>query len=149
MTLCFSFLSLLPNSLKIFLFLKTQLLKSLHGYLQIFLCSILKKLNSYLLVFPQQHSKMENFLSPWLLLSHYHPCHLAIWVFCLTLTCLRLILITFLPSSNLVFFVWKTTPQTYSWPNHCSQSCYVCALIHSKLDYCSSRNSYSEISALA
>ena len=64
MTLCFSFLSLLPNSLKIFLFLKTQLLKSLHGYLQIFLCSILKKLNSYLLVFPQQHSKMENFLSP-------------------------------------------------------------------------------------
>ena len=64
MTLCFSILSLLPNSLKICLFLKTQLLKSLHGYLQIFLCSILKKLNSYLLVFPQQHSKMENFLSP-------------------------------------------------------------------------------------
>jgi Reverse transcriptase (RNA-dependent DNA polymerase) len=40
-TFSFSFLSLLTNSVKIFLFSKAQLLKSLHGCLQIFSCSVI------------------------------------------------------------------------------------------------------------
>jgi Reverse transcriptase (RNA-dependent DNA polymerase) len=66
---------------EMFLFSKVQLLKSLHGCLQIFSCSILLKLNSYLQVFPNNFQKSTTLLSPRLILSPYHVSHLReIWV---------------------------------------------------------------------
>jgi hypothetical protein len=56
------------NSMKMFLYFETQLLKSLHGCLQIVLCSILHKLNSYLLACPNNFPcRSEN---PSLSLTH-------------------------------------------------------------------------------
>jgi hypothetical protein len=59
-TLSSPILSLLTYSVKMFLFSKVPLLKSLHGCLKIFLCSIVLKLNSYLMVLSKQLSKIQN-----------------------------------------------------------------------------------------
>jgi hypothetical protein len=80
-----------------FLVFETQLLKSLRGHLQIFLCSIFSKTEFLFIGLPKQLSKIEN---PYLSMTHtvtYHPFHLLeIWALYLTLTCLYII--TFLPS---------------------------------------------------
>jgi hypothetical protein len=60
MTLNFSFLSLLRNSVKMFLFSKGQLLKSFRGCLHIFLGSILQKTEFLLIGFAKQLFEIEN-----------------------------------------------------------------------------------------